>query len=100
MDPILKKLQFKNYEKILVLNLPHNLFELKTLWENETTVVTQAQGEFQFALCFVQNQQAIKTTLAQLTNHLEDDALLWMAYPKNPARTITQISVEIRVGIH
>lgn len=86
MDPLLKKLQFKNNDRMLVLDLPQDLRELKDLWESETTVLSEPDGKFKFALCFVQDQQAIKSALHRVSGHLEDDALLWMAYPKKSSK--------------
>ena len=89
MNALLKKMQYKGDEEILILNSPdefkRNLHEIsssaKVLSRNPKN-----QKEYGFILIFVKNcaEIIIHSKLAQ--NNLIKDGVLWFAYPKKSSK--------------
>jgi hypothetical protein len=88
MNTIFKKLQFKDFNKIYVLNAPP---EFKPHLEEmaEFTLVKKSPNckqKYEFALFFVKSCDEIIKYAELATNKLNEDALLWFAYPKKSSR--------------
>ena len=87
MDPLLKKLNFKNQENILVLNAPEefsqSLRQFRDFANVDEAVDTETYG---FALAFVKSENDIEASLQFVRSNLIADALLWYAYPKKSSK--------------
>jgi hypothetical protein len=87
MDALLKKLNFKEEEKILVLNSPPEYKGLLEDFSKSTKVLTNIkelendQG-IKFALIFLFKQEDITKLIPLSIELLEGDAKLWLSYPK------------------
>lgn len=87
MHPILKKLQFKGYDKIVVINNPDNLKQLINQFAPETEVLTDFTEEQQtmiFVFCY--KKADIDKFAKKAVTNLIEDGLLWMAYPKKSSK--------------
>ncbi len=88
MNAVFKKLQFKNQPAVLVSKAPAefepHLDEMRGL----TAVATRSSGakRYPFALYFVRNCVELAVTAAPAVERLEDDGLLWFAYPKKSSK--------------
>jgi len=84
MTPLLKKLNFKNQEKTLILNAPAS-FESEMADMAKLSEVAQASekvSEIDFAMVFVHTQEAIDKAIALIFPKLRGDAVIWFCYPK------------------
>lgn len=88
MTPLFKKLNFKNYNAILVLNAPVS-FELEmSMMAAETTIFTDAKklGSIDFVMVFVTQLQEIETAITTLFPKINGDAIVWFCYPKGTSK--------------
>ena len=84
MNPLFKKLNFKEHVQILVLNPPAS-FEPHLEAVSALTEVKRGISpamKIEFALAFVAKKKQIEEIAQLLTSQLEGDAILWMCYPK------------------
>ncbi|HEX6990213.1 MAG TPA: hypothetical protein VF282_12175 [Bacillota bacterium] len=88
MDPLLKKLNFKGDDRILLLNAPGEVEPIAAGWASTTRVDRQpAAGDpYGFLLAFVQNEDDVQRYGSVLIEHAADDAVLWFAYPKKSSK--------------
>ncbi len=100
MNEIFKKLQFKNHEKIYVLNAPK---EFKPLLDEMSEITTikkspNCKQEYEFALFFIKSCDDTLKYAAKASAKILGDGLLWFAYPKKHRKIIKPIFPEITVG--
>lgn len=88
MDALLKKLQFKGQDPLLVIDAPPEFGEQLESFGRESHVVIdpEARERFGFVLAFAKNAADISRQQSILVDKLEDDALLWWAYPKKSSK--------------
>ena len=88
MDALLKKLNLKENETVLLVNVPKNLSALIEAFKTQATVKskTKASDEFTFALAFVTKQAEVDTLAATIAPLTEGDAAVWFAYPKGTSK--------------
>ncbi len=89
MNAILKKLNFKDQDKILVLNAPEEfLTNIKEIKEFTRVDEAVSEGEkYCFILVFVKECEDIVASVDIINNHLMDnDAILWFSYPKKSSK--------------
>lgn len=88
MNPIFKKLNFKDQPEIVVVNAPDSflplLDEMTQLTQLKTSV-TDASG-ISFAMAFVTRQQEVDLLTQQFAEKMAGDGLLWMVYPKGSSK--------------
>ena len=87
MHPVIKKLNYKNQEKVLVLNSPEEfqlvLNELKDLSSIDQFI---RETEYEYILIFVNKVQEIEEFSALITQNIAEDAVFWVAYPKKSSK--------------
>lgn len=88
MNPIFKKLQYKQTEKIYVLNAP---IEFKPVLDEMTGITTvkkspNCKQTYDFVLYFIKSCEDIQKYAQKTADKLNDDALLWFAYPKKSSK--------------
>jgi hypothetical protein len=91
MTQLFKKLNFKNQERVVVINAPAS-FEAELLEMSRHTQIERhpdAVENIDFALVFVLNQAQIDSSIAQIFPKLQGDAILWYAYPKGSSKKYT-----------
>ncbi|MFQ5527378.1 MAG: hypothetical protein ACE5GX_14080 [Thermoanaerobaculia bacterium] len=87
MNAVFRKLQFKDQSSILVSKAPSEfkgaLDEMKGL----TRIVTRSgKSRHPFVLCFVRNCAELAKAAPSAVASVEDDGLLWFAYPKKSSK--------------
>jgi hypothetical protein len=83
MNPLLKKLVFKNQEPVLLLNLPP---ELQTLSKDFAKAHTTPKGKYGFLLAFVKSLAEGEKLAKRLPKHLDEKTVVWVAYPKGTSK--------------
>lgn len=85
MDPILKKMNFKEGMKIRVWNVPTDLESLIETWRKEGWM-TGPNEKPNFLLAFVETEEEVGKIFPQLHVLSPEDEILWMAYPKGTSK--------------
>ena len=88
MNPIFKKLNFKDQPEIVVVNAPDSflpvLDEMTQLTQVKTSVTDAS--DISFAMAFVTKQQEVDLLTQQFAEKMMGDGLLWMVYPKGSSK--------------
>jgi hypothetical protein len=83
MNPLLKKLFFKNQVPVLLLSLPP---ELQTLSKNFAKAHTGPKGKYGFILAFVKSMAEGEKLAKILPKHVDEKTVIWVAYPKGTSK--------------
>ncbi|SFC24686.1 hypothetical protein SAMN05421780_1047 [Flexibacter flexilis DSM 6793] len=85
---VLKKLQYKQQKEIVVLNAPPEFNAVLETVGSETAIHTALEQcqQPELALVFVKTKEEINNIAPALCAKLQDDQLLWFAYPKKSSR--------------
>jgi hypothetical protein len=87
MHPLLKKLNFKEEDKVVVYNAPAEFLPQIDEWKMETEVVEGSPSEpISFALGFAPMEKDLIALAEALCPKLDGDAKLWVAYPKKSSK--------------
>lgn len=88
MDALLKKMNLKENEKVLLVNVPKNLGAVVEAFKTRASVKTKAKAadEFTFTLLFVTKQTEVDTLAATIAPLTKGDAAIWFAYPKGTSK--------------
>lgn len=89
MSSLLKKLNYKDQDKIFILNSPTD--PVSEIAEMKDTCVVQTQlphetQAIQFVLVFVTMKEEIELSIQKIFPLLEGDSILWYAYPKGTSK--------------
>lgn len=84
MNPLLKKLNYKDQPRMLVLNAPKSFQNVLSDLSPDTHLSLKLEKEkaFDFILAFVRYQEEINHLAPLFNAVLAGDGLLWFAYPK------------------
>lgn len=88
MTPLFKKLNFKNHEKVLVMNSPAS-FETELADISKFTIIERNPNEMSvidFVIAFVLTQEQIDKAMELIFTKLQGDAILWFCYPKGTSK--------------
>jgi len=85
MDPILKKMNFKDGMVIQIWNGPIELNSLFETWEKEGLIAKPEQKPT-FLIAFVQTEEEVRKYFMELHALSPEDEALWMAYPKGTSK--------------
>lgn len=88
MTPLFKKLNFKNHEKVLVMNSPAS-FETELADISKFTIIERNPNEMSvidFVIAFVLTQEQIDKSMELIFTKLQGDAILWFCYPKGTSK--------------
>ncbi len=87
MTPLFKKLNLSVQTEIHVLNAPASFESELTLLENVKVKRRLSKGtRTQFAIAFTITQATLDAVSAALVQAAQDDAILWIAYPKGTSK--------------
>ncbi len=88
MNPLLKKLNFKNQQQLLIINAPIDLRELINAFKTDVEIITDLKTTetIDFVLVFVTTFKAVETFTAQLNKKLTETTLLWFCCPKQSSK--------------
>ncbi|PZX55543.1 hypothetical protein [Algoriphagus chordae] len=84
MDPILKKMTWKEGMNIQIWNAPPELKELISSWKKNGLINPEAKPDFMFA--FVQTEDEVKQYFSEMQKLAPKDQQIWMAYPKGSSK--------------
>ena len=85
MTPLFKKLNLGPAQVVHVLNAP-STFESELAALSGVEVKRTASGKVGFALAFVKTLAEVERASSQLTRSAQEDAVLWMVYPKGTSK--------------
>ena len=88
MNTIFKKLNYKDQDKIYIVNAPKS-FEKETDEMQTTAAVKTSIGvakEVEFFLAFVTKQKEVDDLVRKVAPLIQGDGLLWFAYPKGSSK--------------
>jgi hypothetical protein len=91
MNPVLKKLNYKQHSEIVVLNAPLSfqaiLLDMPDVANIHTTI---PEGkELEFILVFATTQSQVNEAVNNLIPLLKADGVVWFAYPKGTSKKYT-----------
>ncbi len=88
MDPLIKKLNYKEQEIVAILGAPESFEPTIKTWRELAAVDTHLKGEIKygFVLVFARTVSDIGQYAGQLEGRLIDDPVFWVAYPKKSSR--------------
>lgn len=88
MDPLIKKLNYKDQKLVAILGAPDSFEPTMERWRELADVDTHLKGEtrYDFVLAFVQTVSDIRQYAGQLKSHLVEDPVFWFAYPKKSSK--------------
>lgn len=88
MDPLLKKLNHKDQDTVIVLNEPAEFAAALKEFARTSSVLNSASKEKDcgFAMAFAATQAKVDKAATALDKVLEGDAILWMCYPKGSSK--------------
>jgi hypothetical protein len=84
LNPILKKIVFKDQDPVLLLGLPPELKPLAKAFG--VKVHTEPKGKYGFTLCFARSLAEGEKLAKSLSKLLEQNAVVWVAYPKGTSK--------------
>jgi hypothetical protein len=88
ITPLFKKLNLKDQQELWVVNAPASFDpELAALTDRVIHRDPCPSTPIAFALAFVTQQQQVDQWATTLVALLEDDGILWLAYPKASSKT-------------
>jgi hypothetical protein len=88
MNAIFKKLNYKDQDKIYIVNAPKS-FDKETDEMQTTTALKTSIGvakEVEFFLAFVTKQKEVDDLAKKVAPLIKGDGLLWFAYPKGSSK--------------
>jgi hypothetical protein len=102
MDPLLKKMTWKEGLNIQVWNIPEELGSKLELWKKEGLIDNAKKPDF--LLGFVKSPEELSMVFNKMLIHLPNDEQLWIAYPKKSSKkykaTINRDSGWAELGVH
>ncbi|PYZ92297.1 hypothetical protein CR194_15790 [Salipaludibacillus keqinensis] len=95
MNPILKKMQYKEFKKVAVLNPPEEFQETLNELKKVTNVHEKPDpiSKYEFVLIFVKSDEDLDKQANFIRDGLVEDGMLWFAYPKKSSK-------KYKVNIH
>lgn len=88
MNLVIKKLQYKLQEQVLVVKAPPEFRDVLADWRKTAKVHTEPNEgtKYSFLLIFVKTEAEVKAAAKKYIPLLEPDAVSWMAYPKKTSK--------------
>ncbi len=92
-DPkLMKKLQFKSGQSLLLLNVPEPVLAHLTTSLTELALSTETNNPFDGVFLFVQYQADLEQWAKTAVAALKADGLFWLAYPKKSGKLDTDLT--------
>ncbi len=85
MDSLLKKLNYKSGMQIWVSAQPTEFEPVLSQWQ-EAEYVAAGLSDADFFIIFVQSEAGIATGLETVLSQVQQDQVLWFAYPKGTSK--------------
>ena len=88
MNPLFKRLNFKEHKQVVLLNLPDDLGDLaagfRLLAEVHNSFENVEKADFVLAFC--KKQEEVNAAADLMVQNTEGDAAVWIAYPKGTSK--------------
>ena len=84
MDPILKKMTWKEGMNIQIWNCPPELEELINSWKSDGLIDSSKNPDFMLA--FLQTEAEVKKYFFEMQSLAPEDQQIWLAYPKGTSK--------------
>ncbi|MHA7130137.1 hypothetical protein [Algoriphagus namhaensis] len=85
MDPLLKKLNYKEGMNVRLWNCPSELTAQADLWR-EGSLENSENEQVDFLLGFVQDEDSVRRIFEEMKVYLKGDEILWFSYPKKSSK--------------
>ncbi len=91
MNPLLKKLNFKDQKEVVVLNAPSSFQKEMKAFLEFADVITDVKKlkEINFAIVFATTKEQIDNSIKLISPKLKGDAVVWYTYPKGTSKNYT-----------
>ena len=88
MEYLLKKLNYKEQERICIVNGKNTFIKEIKYLKPYVRVDRQIDPKFlyEFCLVFIKKKSELKETVPQSIHNLAEDGVLWFAYPKKSSK--------------
>jgi hypothetical protein len=96
MNPILKKLQFKGQDPVLVLDAPDEF--AKVAKDFGVIVHSAPKKQYAFILAFARSLTELDSVAATVEKALEEDGIFWSAYPKGTSKKYKKTDINRDTG--
>ena len=94
-SPLAKKLRFKPGMQALILAPPPGYLKLLAPLPDGLVVSSKADGTYPFVQVFATRLSEINKVAQTLGKHAAPNALVWISYPKQTARTSTDLNRDL-----
>jgi hypothetical protein len=85
MNAILKKLLYKEFDRNLIINEPDEFKEVSQ--DISATVHREVlEDKYEFIIVFSKKLEELKTDFEKVNGNLEENAIIWIAYPKGSSK--------------
>ena len=91
MDPVFKKMNFKEQQTVLLLKAPNSFLPIVDAMQTLTEFHFSPAKElhYPFILIFLYQESDISWSAELIKHHLGEDCLFWLAYPKKSSKKYT-----------
>ena len=88
MNPIIKKLNYKDQRPVAILGAPETFRSVLDAWRDLSDIDTQLRvgTRYVFVLAFARSVADIRQYAGQLKHQMVEDPVFWMAYPKKSSK--------------
>lgn len=88
MNPLIKKLNYKDQEIVAILGAPESFEGTLEEWRELATVDTHLKVDmaYGFMICFVKSRSDVVQYAESIGSSLGKDPTLWMIYPKRSSK--------------
>jgi hypothetical protein len=92
-SPLLEKLQLGDEKNLLIQGLPSSIEKqfIKMNFSKNITPLLKTR-KIDFALLFAISQKQLRSILDDVTPHLQEEAKLWVAYPKQTSKIASDLT--------
>lgn len=91
MDHLLKKLRYKDQDRIAVINAPAEFEKsvIKELPDVQIDTEINARYLYEFVVAFTAGSEEVSELIPSCLHNLSRDGKLWIAYPKSTSKKYT-----------
>ena len=86
MDPLLKKMNFKEGMKIMLFEVPNKFQTLSHRWQSQGLLVISNQSP-DLILGFISSKKELEMLFPVMNSYVTSDQIFWLAYPKKSSKT-------------
>ncbi len=90
--PLAQKLGIKKRDTIMVVNRPENYYKLLTELPQCVTFTKNADIKKEIIHYFCLDIEALKETIGELINQIQENGMIWISWPKKASGTQTNVS--------